>query len=294
MPLLPPEEIRSLTPLYDKWWGKALIDGARKMFLSSLDRICGNCDMYRGQEFAMEILRTQGCDYEIGGLSVLENLPEGPFITIGNHPYGGVDGLILSDLFAFRRPDYRIMVNKILSLVHNMDPIFISVTPTGENRTAHTKESLQGVKRSLLHIRSGHPLGIFPSGAVSDLHPGKWDISDRPWQESAVRFIQKMAVPVVPVHFLDRNSMYFYLLGLIDWKVRLSRLPKEAVNKKGKRVRVTIGEVIPPEKILSFGTVGELSDFLRGQVYDMPLPERFVRRSTLGYDSVSLESQINI
>lgn len=294
MPLLPDEEIRALTPIYDKWWGNMLIKGLRKMVLSSFDHRYNSCEKAQGQEFAMEVLRTQGCDYEIAGASVLDNLPEGPFITISNHPYGGIDGLILSDLFAFRRPDFRILVNKILSYLHAMDPIFICVTPTGEERTAPTKESIKGIRLAMQHIKAGHPLGIFPAGAVSDLHPRGWEISDRPWQEPIVRFIQKVDVPVIPIHFLDRNSMFYYLLGLIDWKVRLMRLPKEVVNKDGKRVRVAIGEVITPEKIKSFGSVPELSDFLRSQVYDMPVPGEFIRRSSLGYEAASLESQMDI
>lgn len=34
-----------------------------------------------------------------------------------NHPYGGLDGIILVDLMAGIRHDYKLMVNNILSLL---------------------------------------------------------------------------------------------------------------------------------------------------------------------------------
>ena len=36
------------------------------------------------------------------------------FITICNHPIGSIDGIILIDIMAARRPDFKVMVNEIL------------------------------------------------------------------------------------------------------------------------------------------------------------------------------------
>ena len=37
---------------------------------------------------------------------VLRNLPEGAFVTVSNHHFGALDGIILVDLIARRRPRY--------------------------------------------------------------------------------------------------------------------------------------------------------------------------------------------
>ena len=199
---------------------------------------------------------------------MLHELPEGPFITISNHPYGSIDGVMLVDMFGHIRKDYKVMVNKILSRIETLQDNFICVTPTGTERTAPTRDSIQGIKDALSHVRAGHPLGIFPSGAVSDLSLKDGCIRDREWQEAVIRLIRKLNVPVVPVHFLDRNSDLYYSLGLIDWRIRLLRLPAEVFNKRGKRTRIAIGKVIMPEQQDEFMDIRSFGEFLRSKVYN--------------------------
>jgi putative hemolysin len=56
------------------------------------------CRVYPG------LLNDLGVNYMIGNPDHLTKLPEGSFITIANHPYGGLDGVILIDLMAGLRP----------------------------------------------------------------------------------------------------------------------------------------------------------------------------------------------
>ena len=111
-------------------------------------------------------------------------------------------------------------------------------------------------------------LGLFPSGAVSDLSLKDGCIRDREWQEPVIRLIKKLNVPIVPVHFIDRNSNFYYSLGLIDWKVRLLRLTAEVFNKRGKRTRIAIGEIITPEQQDEFSDIRLFGEFIRNKVYN--------------------------
>jgi len=269
MPLLTLNELEKATPLFRGKFGNAICRGL--MHLLSIDRVN---DLYdrnssvKGPDFARTVLKDIGVEYEILNLEVLEHLPDGPFVTISNHPYGHIDGVILVDLFGHIRTDYKVMVNKFLGRIESLKDNFICVTPTGTERTGPTKESIKGIKESVAHIRSGGVLGLFPSGAVSDLSLKDRCIRDREWQEPVLRLIKKMNVPVVPVHFLDRNSNFYYSLGLLDWKVRLLRLPAEVFNKRGKVTRIAIGEIIPPEQLQRYESIDELRDFLRNKVYN--------------------------
>ena len=262
-------ELEKATPLFRGKCGNALCRGL--MHLLSIDRVN---DLYRrnsivkGPDFTRAVLEDIGVEYEVLNQEVLANLPDGPFITISNHPYGHLDGVILVDLFGHIRPDFKVMVNKFLGRIRTLDENFICVTPIGEERTAPTKDSIQGIKDAVAHIRTGGALGLFPSGAVSDLSLKDRCIRDREWQEPVIRLIKKMNVPIVPVHFLDRNSNFYYSLGLIDWKVRLLRLVSEVFNKKGKRTRVAIGEIISPEEQAVFTDIRQFGDFLRNKVYN--------------------------
>ena len=269
MPLLTLNELEKATPLFCGKRGNAFC--MKVMRILSIDKVNDLYDRHssvKGPDFAGDVLKDIGVEYEILNPEVLSHLPDGPFITISNHPYGHIDGVMLVDLFGHIRPDFKVMVNKFLGRIENLKDNFICVTPTGTERAGPTKESIQGIKEAVVHIRSGGVLGLFPSGAVSNLSMKDKCIRDREWQEPVIRLIKKMNVPVVPVHFLDRNSNFYYSLGLVDWKVRLLRLPAEVFNKRGKLTRIALGEIIPPEELQKYEDIDELRDYLRNKVYN--------------------------
>ena len=269
MPLLTSNELENASSLFRERCGNALGRGLMRML--SVDKVNDLYDRnacFRGPDFARAVLEDIGVEYEILHREILDSLPDGPFITISNHPYGHIDGVMLVDLFGHLRPDFKVMVNNFLGRIETLGDNFIRVTPTGEKRTAPTKESIQGIKDAIIHVRAGHPLGIFPSGAVSDLCLKDRCIRDREWQEPVIRLIRKLGVPIIPVHFLDRNTDFYYSLGLINWKVRLLRLPAEVFNKRGKRTRIAIGEIITPQQQAEFSDIRQFSEFLRNKVYN--------------------------
>ena len=269
MSLLTINELEKASPLFRGKCGNAFCRGL--MRLLSVDKVNDLYDrnkIFKGPDFARAVLMDIGVEYEVLNKDVLERIPDGPFITISNHPYGHIDGVMLVDLFGHIRPDYKVMVNKFLGRIKALEDNFICVTPVGTQRTVPTKDSVQGIKDSVAHIRNGGALGLFPSGAVSDLSLKDRCIRDREWQEPVIRLIKKMNVPVVPVHFLDRNSDFYYSLGLLDWRIRLLRLPAEVFNKQGKTTRIAIGDIIYPQQLQESDDVDTLRDYLRNKVYN--------------------------
>ncbi len=275
--LLSIEELGEMAPVFKgawgQWFGKCLFSlvGVNKM-----NRLYNSIyDIDNARDASRRLLENMGCNYLIGNAERLEHLPEGAFITISNHPYGGLDGIILLDLFLPRRPDYKVMVNDILGRIAPLRPAFITVNPTTTKKGEPTRTTLNGVRETIMNLNDGHPVGFFPSGAVSDLHIGRKEIADREWQESMIHLIKKARVPIVPVHFIDHNSWFYYSLGLIDWKVRLLRLPRELFNKSMGRHRVVIGETISVERQAILTDMDAYRAFLRASVYQMPVPENF-------------------
>ena len=267
--LLTLDELEKATPLFRGRCGNAFCRTLMRMLsIDKVNDLYERNSLIKGPDFARAVLEEIGVEYEILNPEVLRHLPHGPFITISNHPYGHIDGVMLVDLFGHIRPDFKVMVNKFLGRIEALQDNFICVTPTGEERAVPTKDSLQGVKEALAHIRSGGVLGLFPSGAVSDLSVKEGCIRDRGWQEPVMRLIKKLNVPIVPVHFLDRNSNFYYSLGLLDWRLRLLRLVPEVFNKRGKRQRIAIGEIISPEIQAEFTDLARFSIFLRNKVYN--------------------------
>jgi putative hemolysin len=288
MALLTMEEIEALSPVFRGEKGHKL---AQKVLrFTGIDQLAeryGRHEDLTGPDFVDAFLKDLNVNYEVAGFEHLAALADGPFVTVSNHPYGGLDGLILIDLVGHFRDDYKVMANQFLNLVKTIKDNFISVVPATKGAAKATKESVDGVRKALAQVMAGHPLGIFPAGAVSDFHLRDFRIYDRPWQPSAIRLIQKMKVPVLPIRFFDRNSTFFYFLGLINWKVRTVRLPKEVLNKSGRQVRIGIGPVVSVEKQKETASVEDLGKLLRDAVYGMALPDLFQPRNSINFEKLS-------
>lgn len=235
-----------------------------------------------GPDFAKGLMEDIGVDFRIGHAERLSSLPDGPFIVIANHIYGHIDGISLLDIIGHKRPATKVMVNEMLTWIPGLAPNFIAVNPTLAERTNASATSINGVKNALLQLRSGEPLCIFPSGAVADLKPReRWTIRERDWQDAAIRLIRKARVPIIPIRFFDRNSNFYYALGLLDYRIRFFRLFHEMFNKHGQTPRMGIGETISVQEQEKYTDLQAFKAFLRSSVYDMPLPENFVNRSQL-------------
>ena len=277
------EQAAELSPVFKGRLGRLLYKAAMRVTgIYHVNQIHENVEKLGippGADFAKGILDQIGTDFLIGNPERLQ-FPEGAFITISNHMYGHLDGICLVDIIGHVRPRMKVMVNEMLMYIYGLAPNFISVNPTVTKRET-TGTSINGVKAALQQIRNGEPLALFPSGAVADLKPREgWILSERDWQEAAVKLIRKAHVPVVPIRFFDHNSWFYYALGLIDYRVRFGRLFHEVGNKQGTHPRLGIGETITVEQLETVPDE-DLKAFLRSSIYDMPLPDHFIKRSEL-------------
>lgn len=199
---------------------------------------------------------------------ILERFKEGPFITVSNHPFGSYDGIILLHLVGSLRPDFKVMVNLILNQLQAMRPGFIAVDPMKSDDPEKRKVTMRGMREAIKHVKEGHPLGFFPAGAISK-YDRKLRLRDREWQPAIVRLIKQLNVPVIPIFFHGSNSTFFNILGLIDWRLRTLRLPRELFASYNKTIRVTIGDPISQEKQNEYSTPEDLGRFLREETYKL-------------------------
>ena len=195
----------------------------------------------------------------------LKRIPkEGPFITVSNHPLGGIDGIILIKLISQIRPDYKVMANFLLQKVEPLKDFFMPVNPFDDK---NIKSSFTGIKQSMEHLREGRPLGIFPAGQVSTYKFDEGKILDKPWDERVLKMIKKMEVPVVPVYFKAKNSAFFYLLSMLHPRLRTAKLPSEVINQKNKSIRIRIGKPLSAKEQSGYSTIDHYGAFLRQRTY---------------------------
>lgn len=261
------DDIREWIPALDG--KKKLVE--RVMHLLAIDevnRIHGKYCYETGVPFSHLLIDEEfKVNMQVDGEDILSRFPTGPFITVSNHPYGSIDGILLIHLVGKYREDFRVMVNFFLNNLRAMRPSFIAVDPVKQNSSPEKKMiTLHGIREAMKHLKDGHPLGFFPAGAVSKVG---WNlrIRDRQWQPSVVRLIKQMKMPVIPIYFHGHNSAFFNILGVIDWRLRTLRLPRELMNKRGKTIRISIGEPITPEEQAKFTDIEEFGKFLRESTY---------------------------
>ncbi|MDG1041050.1 MAG: lysophospholipid acyltransferase family protein [Polaribacter sp.] len=200
----------------------------------------------------------------------LKRIPkEGPFITVSNHPLGGIDGVLLLKLLLQERPDYKIIANFLLHRIEPLKPFVMPVNPFENHKEA--KSSVAGIKSALQHIRNGYPLGIFPAGEVSTYRDGKLMV-DKPWEEGAVKLIKKAQVPVIPIYFHAKNSSMFYVLSKISDTFRTAKLPSELLSQKHRVIKVRIGKPISVKDQDTYKDISSFSEFIRKKTYMLANP----------------------
>lgn len=200
----------------------------------------------------------------------LKRIPkEGAFVTVSNHPLGGIDGVLLLKIILEQRSDYKIMANFLLQRILPMKPYIMAVNPF-ENKK-DIKSSVGGFKQAITHLRSESPLGIFPAGEVSTKKEDDLVI-DKQWEPTAMKLIQKAQVPIVPIYFHAKNSGLFYKLSNISEVLRSAKLPSEPLSQKNRVVKIRIGKAIQIKDQKEYTNLEEFTSFIRKKTYMLANP----------------------
>lgn len=195
----------------------------------------------------------------------LKRIPkEGSFITISNHPLGGIDGVLLLKLLVEKRPDYKIIANFLLHRIEPLKPYVMPVNPFEDRKEAQS--SLTGIKSALLHLKKGFPLGIFPAGEVSTYKDDKL-VVDKPWEPGAVKLIQKAKVPIIPIYFHAKNSRLFYIISKLSDTLRTAKLPSELLSQGNRIIKVRIGKPIYVKDQEQYKETEAFHEFIRKKTY---------------------------
>src|SRR5690554_1890773 len=234
--------------------------------ISSINRFYDRHKHLEGVEFLDAVLEHYDIRFEIPEEDFKRLPKQGSYITISNHPLGGIDGVLLLKLLLSQRSDFKIIANFLLNRIEPIAPFILPVNPFENHKGA--KSSLSGFKNAMEHLREGHPLGIFPAGEVSTYKDGKL-IVDRPWEEAALKLIRKAEIPVVPIYFHARNSNLFYGLSRISDLFRTAKLPSEITTQKNRTIKVRIGQPISVQTQKEQESLTEFAELLRRQTYTL-------------------------
>lgn len=186
---------------------------------------------------------------------------EGPVVVIANHPFGGLEGLILGALLTQRRSDMKCLGNYLLRHIAARRDWIIPVDPFGHAAAITTNAC--GLKTAMRWVKHGGMLVTFPAGEVSHLHWQRGLITDVMWSAHIGAIVRYAQAIVVPIYFPGRNSLLFQGLGLLHRRLRTMLLAHELANKCRKTFPVVIGKALPWRKLTHWPSAEALMAHVR-------------------------------
>jgi putative hemolysin len=214
-----------------------------------------------GGRFLDHTLETLQATVDVVNPNALQVIPkEGPVIFVANHPFGGLEGVAMTQRLLRERPDLKVLTNELLSLIPEFEDIFIGVDVLSSNAT---KKNLRGMRAVLKHMKAGGAILIYPAGMVSAIDKRDFKIRDREWSTVVAKLMRQFNASCLPLFVHGRNSSVFYLAGLIHPRLRTAMLPRELANKQGQSVKFTVGELLVWRDVECLGDERCITDYLR-------------------------------
>ncbi|MEJ2044348.1 MAG: GNAT family N-acyltransferase [Reinekea sp.] len=217
------------------------------------------------EEFLDYTMDSLSCSLSLDGCSLHSEIPEqGPVIVVANHPFGGIEGVMLTRALLAIRSDTRVLTNQMLSGIPELAPVFFGVDVLGE-KTAHRNTA--SVRSAAKHLQSSGLLLVFPAGQVSSMSWRSKQVLDRQWNPMIGRLAQKYEATCVPVYVHGQNPFYFQVAGLIHPRLRTALLPRQLSNKVEQTIQMTVGQAINPSELRNLESAESVTDALRLSTY---------------------------
>jgi len=242
--------------------GFAVLIIAKIIRQDEINHILDKYQEFEGVDFLPKIIEELNIKVTIEGI---DNLPDnGKCFFVANHPFGLLDGLILTNIVGSKYGQLKAIGNDAFMFVPNLRPIIAYVSVFGKNPKKYFTE-LEKV------IASDVPITHFPYGLVSRIH--KFKVQDKFWKKSFIKQAISNQRDIVPIRFYGRNSNLFYAVYLfrkvfgIKTNLELALMPRELFRKKGKTIKVKILKPIPYQDFNSNLTHLDWAQWVRSIVY---------------------------
>ena len=214
------------------------------------------------QEFIRACFREWNVAYSTVGLEKLD--PAGRYLFVANHPFGGMDGMMLADKLVERFGDARVVVNDLLMHIEPLRPLWIPVNKHGAQNADYARRFDEAFAGDL-------PILTFPAGLCSRRIGGR--IVDTEWKTNFLKKAAASGRTIVPVFVEGRLSNFFYRVDRIrkaldvKFNIEMLWLPDEMFSQGGKHFRLVFGDPVSTAELQRFGSLREQTEEIRRKTY---------------------------
>jgi putative hemolysin len=227
-----------------------------------LNRVYNQIGDKKGLAFIDELLNILEINFLYDTDELLKRVPKsGPAIVVSNHPFGGLEGILLIKILSLIRSDVKIMSTHLLQKIEPISEYFIE-EESFFKRNSHIDASTE---KASAHLENGGLLCFFPAAEVSQFDVFRV-LTDKEWQYPILRFIKQQKTPVVPIHFQGNNSRFFYLMGILP-SLKEMKLPTEILYQHRKPIKIRIGNQISVTEQDKFSDIYQYGRYLRAKTY---------------------------
>ena len=190
----------------------------------------------------------------------LDRIPkDGPVVVVANHPHGLVDGMIISDLIAKTRIDYKVLTRSILTSIDEIAARFLIPVPFPHEEDSQ-KKGIEMRAAAMKQLADGGVVALFPSGVVATSETMFGPVVEAEWNVFTAKMIRRSGATVIPIFFPGSNSRKYQIANRLSATLRQGLLLHEIVAACKKPQKPVVGKPIDPAEIEA--RIGDPREFM--------------------------------
>lgn len=250
-------------PRAARWIPRPLVEWLRRtIHEKEINHILSEYWTLPPQEFIRACFRDWKVAYSAQGLERLD--PKGRYLFVSNHPFGGMDGMMLADKLIDRFGDVRVVVNDLLMHVEPLRPLWLPVNKLGAQNAEYARRMEEAFFGDV-------PILTFPAGLCSRRIDGR--ITDTEWKINFLKKAYASQRQIVPLFVEGRLSNFFYRLSRlrkslgVKFNIEMLWLPDEMFAQAGKHFRIVAGDPVLFAELQPLGSLREQVEYIREKTY---------------------------
>ena len=112
--------------------------------INKINKLYEEINHHRGIDFIDALIDKLQLEFEVSEEELAKIPKEGAMITVSNHPFGGIDGMLLVKILSGVRPDIKVMSNFVLNKLEPVSEYMLPVNPFERRKEAAS--SVAGIK----------------------------------------------------------------------------------------------------------------------------------------------------